>query len=323
MSLPEDLGHNDITMPTVRDLLDIACHRFGFSWSTGIPYHVAATTSNFKIAYGCDMPHDMTTIDPLLSFFSGLAAGQVPHVLCDLMPECPGMLQSQMSNTIKIQPVEFTNNETWYKLYAASTTPRWYLFVKSAESALECLRRQWGPEVEDVARNLLEKGIPFTTRVQLSESLQLPPPPPLNLGWRYPHYQPDHLDYKEYEQRRNAFLSEPRGRVALLTGGIIWRLAMEVLSPDTVLVGPTPGEYGKYISTSHGGTMLWDEELTESERDLICGVYHVQSELNTTFPIPKLIFICSKWWRYPSIMVAKGINLGPVRNELWLVDPIM
>ena len=70
---------------------------------------------------------------------------------------------------------------------------------------------------------------------------------------------------------------------------------MEVLSSDTMLVGPTPGEYGKYISTSHEGIMLWDEGLTESKRDLICGVYHVQSELNTTIPIPKLILICSKW----------------------------
>ena len=139
---------------------------------------------------------------------------------------------------------------------------------------------------------LVEKGIPFTTRISLRRPPQPLPqlPRPVNLGWRYSDYQPDHLDYEAYEQRRNALLLEPRGRVVLLTGGIVWRLAMEVLSPDAMLVGPTPGEYGNYVTPSMDPPIvLWDEGLTESELDLICGVYHVPSELAAVYSLHKLI----------------------------------
>jgi hypothetical protein len=295
IDLNEDMGNDNITMPTMCDLFDIARHRFGFSWSVSIPHHQARTIGiDIRTVYGCNTPNDDDmTLAPMRSFFSSLVAHQVPTILCDLMPECPGTLGSQELNAIKIRRVVLVDRHivsaetVWYEVDSNPNLnlarPRWLLFVKTAESALECIRRKWGPRVEDVARSLLEKGIPFTTRVSLLRPLEEPLPPPINLGWRYRTYAPDHLDYKAYERRRNTLLSQPRGRVALLTGGIVWRLAMEVLSPDMVLVGPTPGEYGNYVSSRDDHRILWDEELTDGERDLVCGVYHVPGELATTF----------------------------------------
>lgn len=49
------------------------------------------------------------------------------------------------------------------------------------------------------------------------------------LGSRPAGYKPDITDYIWYERARDEFLRGPRGRVALMQGGIAWRLARETL----------------------------------------------------------------------------------------------
>ena len=122
------------------------------------------------------------------------------------------------------------------------------------------------------------------------------------------NYLPNCLDYRAYQERRKALLLEPRGRVALLTGGIVWRLALEVLRPETVLVGPLLEEYGGYVSPENSQTVLWDEVLTPSELDLICGVYHVaKGESVAIFSIHNLSIVFRLFESgNPSFMVAKG-----------------
>jgi len=205
------------------------------------------------------------------------------------------------------------DGKTWYQVSSlpldSGDAPRWYLFVESASTALECIRRQ-RPSISDVALSLVEKGIPFTTRLQLLQLPQSLPdiPPPMNLGWRFTDYLPNCLDYRAYQERRKALLLEPRGRVALLTGGIVWRLALEVLRPETVLVGPLLEEYGGYVSPENSQTVLWDEVLTPSELDLICGVYHVaKGESVAIFSIHNLSIVFRLFESgNPSFMVAKG-----------------
>ena len=83
-------------------------------------------------------------------------------------------------------------------------------------------------------------------------------------------------DYEVYESQRAALLSSPRGRAALLCGGIVARLAKEHLSLDSACFGPSS------FVTRHGvgfcvvddaGTKFWDDELTNDEQDIICGVH--------------------------------------------------
>ncbi|KAJ7132400.1 hypothetical protein C8R44DRAFT_537595, partial [Mycena epipterygia] len=58
------------------------------------------------------------------------------------------------------------------------------------------------------------------------------------LGFRPANYKPDLQDYHTYVSIRRQFLRSPRGRAALLYGGIVGRLARSVVSEDEVFRGP-------------------------------------------------------------------------------------
>ncbi|KIJ52205.1 hypothetical protein M422DRAFT_118633, partial [Sphaerobolus stellatus SS14] len=58
------------------------------------------------------------------------------------------------------------------------------------------------------------------------------------LGVRSPDYHPVRTDYQAYVHLRNRFLRSPRGRLALLSGGILWRLAIDTIGYDAVLGFP-------------------------------------------------------------------------------------
>ena len=73
-------------------------------------------------------------------------------------------------------------------------------------------------------------------------------------------------------------------RAALLKGGIIWRLALEVLSVDDVLAGPSTETVTNYV-VARDGVYAIDDDLSPDEMDIICGVYRISnSKLNWAFP---------------------------------------
>ena len=83
---------------------------------------------------------------------------------------------------------------------------------------------------------------------------------------------------------RANFLSLPQAHTALLQGGIVWRLAIEVLgdhAEDVVLNGPSDDvlEFGSKIC--YNGNEFWDDGLNKAEMDLICGVYKLYSKRRT------------------------------------------
>ena len=91
-------------------------------------------------------------------------------------------------------------------------------------------------------------------------------------------------DYTYYEETHANFLSLPRGRAALLRGGIVWRLAIEVLgdrAEDVVLNGPLDDVLKFSSKICYNGNEFWDDGLNEAEMDLVCGVYKLYSKRRT------------------------------------------
>jgi hypothetical protein len=134
----------------------------------------------------------------------------------------------------------------------------------------------------EIAKVFLARGTPFSTRIPL----RIPKSASHNcsvsmLGWRKKGYQPDRLDYMEYEEQLKAFLhGRPHARAALLKGGLIWRLAKEVLGnsmDEYSLAGPSQSvvEFGDSFPVEAGGQELADDTLSEQELDFICGLYKV------------------------------------------------
>lgn len=81
--------------------------------------------------------------------------------------------------------------------------------------------------------------------------------------------------YTLYEHRRDKFLwKTPHARAALRAGGIIWRLAVEILDQKIVKEGLTKYTQQSTLFTKQG-TALEEDILMEEEQDYICGLYTI------------------------------------------------
>ena len=134
-------------------------------------------------------------------------------------------------------------------------------------------------------------------------------------------YKPNSSDYAEYELIRNTFLREPRGRAALLMGGIVWRLAIEVLGTAPATDGPSFHPQGLEAQSSYSGIIV-DDKLSEDEVNLICGVYKIYTSSMYHFCLHSFTqYSCtensknqqtsdSSWWPKPIIFEKSGLYIG-------------
>ena len=176
----------------------------------------------------------------------------------------------------------------------------WTLAVP-AVGALYLLRRL--PEVADSPSAVLELSLSGTTcntvsRLTTTEHRSTRPGqrPIMPVSSRlYAHrsdtHQHDLRDYRQYEARVADILSSgPHVRAALLAGGIIWRLVMEVAErhPGTLELIRSYIDLGPSDEWNHHVAVLQDDEdnsfvddaLSGWEMDLICGVNKVYNEFS-------------------------------------------
>ena len=156
----------------------------------------------------------------------------------------------------------------------------WDIVIEDPLTAIEVVRRGWGPHDVDVARELFSRGLAFRT------VLRIPTAPSLSqhgvqyrwaLGLFAAGYTPTVYDYTVYEDARKD-LFQQRGplRAALRMGGIVWRLAMESLGFDDILAGPSLEAANPWIMPL-GDEYGVDDVLSDADLDLICGVYRVRT----------------------------------------------
>ncbi|KJA12735.1 hypothetical protein HYPSUDRAFT_100680, partial [Hypholoma sublateritium FD-334 SS-4] len=80
-------------------------------------------------------------------------------------------------------------------------------------------------------------------------------------------------DYDEYLRRREILLRSHRGRAALMYGGIVARIARDVLDVNEVLKGPSTQAVTVAVK---GAFNIDDDVLSQNDLDIICGVYYVK-----------------------------------------------
>jgi hypothetical protein len=176
------------------------------------------------------------------------------------------------------------DDDTFYLIESAGGDfqehPPWRLVVRDAATVLECYRAKVGPDRTQVVHYLLSQGIPFKTLIPgpAPPRFRHIPPIPSGLGSRVSGYVPTLLDYALYERDRASVVNGPYGRAALLTGGIIWRLARETLTDVTsAAAGPSDNVLDNGMAFRSTDGYLWDDSLSQHELDIICGVYKVRS----------------------------------------------
>jgi hypothetical protein len=209
---------------------------------------------------------------------------EILNKLWDLAPDSPSPLAGHANLLFKVTTLSFSNRDYYFlRNRREKEEAQWDLVLEDAATVLECFRRD-GESVLEIARFLLNSGRPFSTRVTQFKipHLVLRPTELVILGWRPKGYQSHLADYAYYEQLRNDFMARPHARAAFLAGGIVWRLAMHSagnLAEERALNGPSEEAlpFGKYFPHPDNNELMWDDTLTETEMDLICGVYKVST----------------------------------------------
>jgi hypothetical protein len=154
----------------------------------------------------------------------------------------------------------------------------WYLALKhAADVAVIC---RLGDLTEfNIVEFLLQNGIPFHTLVpsNLVSRTPIASRPSLVPPFRPKDYQFGVTDYLSYRERCVSILQHPRGRAALMHGGLMWRLAVNVVAWENAYSGPSgwspiPEEM-IIVSDSVTNLELLDDRLSDIEQQALCGTY--------------------------------------------------
>jgi hypothetical protein len=165
------------------------------------------------------------------------------------------------------------------------------LLIPQATDLLEVLRQQWGPDIKDVVRHFLARGIQFwlayiSVEIMPESQRVVPGLRPKGfktdttsgLGFRPCGYEFDSHDYNAYTTQRDLqLLHTPRGRIALQYGGVIARLARSEISDEDFFRGFDEEIYivGDCLWDRTSEHAYWHDRLSDREIDLLCGVYHL------------------------------------------------
>jgi hypothetical protein len=219
----------------------------------------------------------------------------IPAIYWDLNRSNPDPLA--IDHTGRADHIQITKfkchqrSQVLYKITPLSVAhdSSWFVVTPGAASALECVRRGLGPQIDCIVEFFVQRGIPFYTLTQLLPSdepslrrlVKFGPIPTIGLGFRPQNYTPSQADYAIYEATRDSYLKQRHARAALLKGGIVWRLAIESISSSNALMGPSLPTAGMSDGSQmnaiflHEDGSFFDDDLTSDEMDLICGVYRI------------------------------------------------
>ncbi|KAE9388337.1 hypothetical protein BT96DRAFT_836390 [Gymnopus androsaceus JB14] len=133
------------------------------------------------------------------------------------------------------------------------------------------------------------------------------------LGARPSNFAAGLNEYKAYELHCNDLFRSAHGRVALLAGGVIARLARDYINAEDVYDGPMEDARAGICSNwllcvwdGNNDFAMWDNKLSEEEIELICGMYEIQmKEWNGTTNVG-----LKSWWPRPQVWKVSGLNRG-------------
>lgn len=155
----------------------------------------------------------------------------------------------------------------------------WSLVVLTDVDALHaCRLREAGLSVKDVAWHFLDRGIPCRTMVQTTTQLNSQHSDRPAIELRFGGYSFQESDYRSYRRLVRNMLSRPGVAFAAFKyGGIVWRIAREEygkLDEGTLSAGPDFTSGTGFTGDVRGWV---DNELSEADVALLCGVYLVIS----------------------------------------------
>ena len=190
-----------------------------------------------------------------------------------------------------VYPIGAARADRWWWLQSLDDNPltidtNCLLLTNHATNILHITRAKLGRSADEILVSMVSRGM--TVRVLRpveGENVGGTVPERFSIGDRpigigvKPHgIRLTKLDYRQYTRVRNALLDTAAGPAALLRGGILWRLAIDVCNMEDTLRGPDAQETRKdnarqYIE--YGGKRYLENTLSEQDAFIISGVYRV------------------------------------------------
>ena len=213
---------------------------------------------------------------PALDFLNLFKESESAPAMSDLSQRNPMCLEKSPMFRYLVRPIK----GLYIFDFGERATRPWLLAVEKAAVALYIARMDPALTDYEIARSLVHRGIAFYTIRALPCILSTPIPHTESTTIRPLGYKFTVDDYRAYSRRREALLlGTPRGRAALLKGGIIWRLAVETLNLVKSLDGPSSEvvvhRRGRIYPTDHPSLDFCDDDLSIDELDDICGINYV------------------------------------------------
>jgi hypothetical protein len=235
----------------------------------------------------------------------------------DLSPLQPSILVCDQRR-ISLQRIEcklFSHKDLYIlRPPARSKDPSpWFIATTNATTVLLVYRSPWTTMYE-IASGLLELGVGFRTVVEVRESdlstpiVVRPRGRVHGLGERPIDFEPTLEDFQAYEQARDEVLRSEQGRALRLLGGLVGRIASEVVPDIKVLDGPSLANVE--VVGVHGSSVFVDDKADDLKVDIVCGIYLVP--LHET---KKTEHSQPSWW--PREITWR---LGGLFNDQWLPD---
>lgn len=206
---------------------------------------------------------------------------------------------------------KFKGRETWFLQTRASST---FLAVDDPLFVVQILLDPTLDSCEEAARWLVMRGVPFFMFVRQRHATARPPrfrPPyeysrirePLWLGWRPLDYVYGPRDYEAYVRARNTVLwSNPRMlRLALIAGGILWRIVLDALDIDLVVEGPSL--WAHFTDMRNHADGFVEDSLYSDEIQFLCGMYHEPTSTANQK-------VWRSWWPLPETWKNSALDHG-------------
>lgn len=284
---PNSLAGSSTSADTSRTI-ETAHWQFGFMPSLGKEFESSGMQLSWKevlqiLGSTGECVENVGAVDKmaLRAFFTSLVGKEpIPHDLDDLSARNHSYLISRVGiGSLQV----LIGERRWFIFLAPrSATSSWFLGVDSTAAALYVLRilatTRRSHTLYTLGNLLLQHGVRFRTFEKLPKAecrrLWEPFQPQ---SYRKNGYKFTVEDFRASLLRTRYLLQTLPGRAALLSGGIIGRIAREFLQPDEVLDGPsveaTFARNGLCVDAEDGKNEYWDDDLTEKERAIICGTY--------------------------------------------------
>ncbi|EIN05937.1 hypothetical protein PUNSTDRAFT_137422 [Punctularia strigosozonata HHB-11173 SS5] len=142
-------------------------------------------------------------------------------------------------------------------------------------------------------------------------------------------------DFVAWEHTVSRFLTTPRARAAALTGGVVWRIAVEYGPPELLrdaAQGPSQDRsgWGAFAKDSRAGR-FYDDILSPEEMQLLCGTYVVleargksfQETLLSWFPRANKYWLNGVWtqadedWFRAHVEACRAGQRQPLKTSVW------